>query len=303
MTTRRLVEMILASIGAFAPQLAAAQGPAADDPIIVVGRNEEEQRREIANFVREMGVANGERPAARWVDPICPTVTGLAPEHASIVETRVRTVAREAGAKLAGKRCEPNILIAFSGDGGALARAIKARTPSRVAEVPVTDRISLFEGKAPIRWWYSTEARDRSGVAVSPILPPWTAGNSAAGGSVLPMNDDSTVSNHYNSSIVSTQMMRALQSATVLVDANLAQGQSLSSVADFAALVALAEIQLDAAPGNSILGLFADSSAPSRMSARDEAFLKALYRLPLDRRARQQRARLVNDMAKPSADD
>lgn len=291
-------------IGVAAAPAALASGASAAEPvenpaIVVVGEQEEQRRAALKEFVRELGVANSERPAARWVDPVCPTVTGLAPAHAAIVELRVRKIARNVGARTAGKRCKPNIVIAFSGDGGALARAIRARAPTRLSEVPVTNRPDLFDGKAPIRWWYSTEARDSSGIAASSILPPWTAGNSAAGGSVLPMNDSSTSSNHYNSSLISTQMMRALQSATVLIDANLAEGQSLSSIADYAALVALAEIQLGARPANSVLSLFSNPDAPTRMSVRDEAFLKALYRLPLDRRARQQRARLVNDMAEP----
>jgi hypothetical protein len=284
--------------------LAFVPGAAAqNDTIVVVGEDEKQRRRELKDFVRELGVANGERTAARWVDPVCPIATGLAPAHAAIVEARVRTIAGAAGARIGKTHCKPNIVVAFAGDGGALARAIRSRAPARLSEVPVTDRLSLFEGSAPIRWWYSTEARDSSGIAVSSILPPWTAGNSEAGGSVLPMNEDSTVLNQYNPSLVSTRTMRALRAATVLVDANLAEGQTLRSIADYVALVALAEIQLDARPANSILGLFSSPDAPKRMSPRDEAFLNALYRLPLDRRARQQRARLVSDMAKPSRDD
>lgn len=288
---------------ATAAPTAAAGGPVQNETIVVVGEDEDQRRREIHDFVRELGVANGQRTAARWVDPVCPTVTGLAPAHAAIVETRVRTIAREAGARVARQRCEPNIVIAFSGDGGALARAIRSRAPARLSEVPVTDRAPLFEGRAPIRWWYSTEARDSSGVSASSILPPWSAGNGEAGGSVLPMNDNSTAINHYNPSLVSTRTMRALQAATVVVDANLAAGQTLSSIADYVALIALAEIQLDARPANSVLGLFSNPEAPRRMSQRDETFLKALYRLPLDRRARQQRARLVDDMVEPIRND
>lgn len=302
MSRPRAWHFITWGCAAIAPAAVAAE-PAQNETIVVVGEDEEQRRRELKDFVRELGVANGERTVARWVDPVCPTVTGLEPAHAAIVEARVRAIAREVGARVGKKRCEPNIVIAFSGDGGALARAIRSKAPARLSEVPVTNRSSLFEGRAPIRWWYSTESRDSSGIAASSILPPWTAGNSAAGGSVLPMNDDSSVLNHYNPSLVSTRTMRALQAATVLVDANLAEGQTLSSIADYVALVALAEIQLDARPANSVLSLFSSPDGPRRMSSRDQAFLDALYRLPLDRRARQQRARLVNDMAKPPAGD
>lgn len=300
---RSTFEVAFASAIAVMSSLADAQDEAPDTTIVVVGQDERQQHRELRDFVRELGVANGERTVARWVDPVCPKVTGLAPAHAAIIESRVRAIAGESGARVARSGCETNIVIAFSGDAQTLARAIRAKAPSRLAEVPVADRTSLFDGSAAIRWWYSTETRDSSGIPAASAPAPWTAGNAAAGGSVLPMNGDSTTLNHYSSSLVSTRTMRALQTATVLVDARLAEGHSLSSVADFVALVALAEINLDANPPGSILELFAGPDGPRSISSRDQAFLRALYSLPLDRAARQQRARLVNEMANPSRDD
>jgi hypothetical protein len=301
--TSLLIGIGFASAMAISAPPAGAEEPASNPTIVVVGQDEEQRRRELKNFVRELGIAKGQRTAARWVDRVCPSVIGLEPAHAAIVKSRVRAVARQAGARVGGSGCDPNIVIAFSGDGGALARAIRTKAPTRLSEVPVTDRPSLFNGPSPIRWWYSTEVRDRSGTPAASAPAPWTGGNAEGGGSVLPMTGDSTTLNHYGSSLVSTQVMRALQSATILVDANLAEGHSLSSVADYVALIALAEIELDARPPDSILGLFADPDAPRRVSSRDRAFLQALYRLPLDRSARQHRSRLVNDMAKQSGDD
>ena len=301
--SRRFPRLAVGLAIALMSPMAQAQDDAADKTIVVIGQDEEERRRELRDFVRELGIAKGERSVARWVDPICPKVTGLAPEHAAIVNSRVRAVARRSGARVAKGGCDANIVVAFSGDARTLANFIRARAPTRVAEVPVTDRSSLFDGSGAIRWWYSTETRDGSGTPASALPPPWTSGNGPGGGSVLPMNEDSTVLNHYSPSLVSTRTMRALQSATILVDANLAEGHNLSSVADYVALIALAEIRLDAKPPNSILGLFAKGSSPRRISPRDQAFLRALYNLPMDRTARQQRGRLVNDMANPASGD
>jgi len=153
----RPVQICMAAAVAF-PAATSAQ----DKPIIVVAPTDKEQRREIADFVRELGIANGERPVARWNEPVCPKVTGLQPEHAAIVESRVRSTAILAGARVGGTKCDTNISIVFSADARSLARTVRIKAPTRLAEVPVSDRAALFEGGAPIRWWYSTEVTDSS---------------------------------------------------------------------------------------------------------------------------------------------
>ena len=55
---------------AFWPSAAGAVPPS-DPPIIVSGR---ELRDRVTDFVRGTGVARGDTPAARWVDPVCPRV-------------------------------------------------------------------------------------------------------------------------------------------------------------------------------------------------------------------------------------
>jgi hypothetical protein len=49
----------------------------------------------------------------------------------------------------------------------------------------------------------------------------------------------------------------------------------------------------DDPPSDSILGLFQPDSAESSLTDWDMAFLKSLYRMPLDRRSRIQRGHLV----------
>src|SRR3546814_8811303 len=62
------------------------------------------------------------------------------------------------------------------------------------------------------------------------------------------MPTNSGVLKQYNSSIVSTQVVRALRSATVIVDAEQADGTLLDSVASYTAMVALAELNGDPPP-------------------------------------------------------
>lgn len=270
-----------------------------DDTITVTGSRlePEEIRRRAVEFVRQTGVATGERSVARWIDPVCPRAIGVGPSYAIIVESKLRDIANAARVPVASEPCQTNIAVSFTDDGGALARKIAVRAPRRFAEVPITERKALIDGSAPVRWWYATETRSKDGSPAASIAAPWTAGNAEGGGSVLPMNSDTTSLHQYSSSIVSTQAVRALTSATVVIDVNRAEGLPLDAVATFAALVAFAEIRVgDSPPPDSILGLFEERGSLRTLSERDLAFLRALYRLPLDRQARQQRGRLVREL-------
>jgi hypothetical protein len=58
-------------------------------------------------------------------------------------------------------------------------------------------------------------------------------------------------------------------------------------------MVAFAEMDASAPPPDSILGLFQPQSVDTTLTDWDMAFLKSLYRMPLDRRSRIQRGHLV----------
>lgn len=288
------------ALAILAALLAAAPAPPDADAITVTGRRvaPEEARRDAAAFVRATGVAAGETPAARWIDPVCPRVIGIPPGPAGVVETTMRAVAKEAGAPLAAAPCRANIAVVFTADAGGLARRIAARQPRRFAELPPAARAALFDGAAPIRWWHASEVRGRDGRPAQPLTPPAVRVECVGCTGELPGNDGAPVLAQYGSSLVSTQAMRALTGATVLVDVRRAEGARLEAVAAYAALVALAEIAPNASPAGSVLSLFAAAAdPPAGLTARDRDLLRALYALPLDRLARQQRARLARDLA------
>jgi hypothetical protein len=271
---------------------ASAAEPPLPDTISVIGRKPGEVRQEAQEFVRKMRVA--ERPIARWIEPICPHVLGVASKIGQRVADRVREAAREAGIRVAKIPCRTNIVIAFASDGGALARRVAAKAPGRLMDVAAEDRAALLTGGAPIRWWHATEMRTRNGAATTGNEAPPFAQLSGPGG--VPMAGE--VYLQYSSSIASTQMVRALKAATVIIDANRATGLPLDSVAAYAALVSLAEVRPGDAPENSIMNLF-DAGGPRDLTPLDLNFLRALYRLPLDRTALAQRVLLVRGLIDP----
>lgn len=293
---------LTAALGGLA--LAAAQAsqpsvPQADpaESIIVTGTRStpEETRRRAVEFVRGAGVATSQRSVARWEDPVCPRALGLQPTYAGMVEEKLRTIAEAAGIGVAREPCRPNILVSFVADAGATVRAVAARAPRQLEEVPSEARAALLAGPAPVRWWYSTDTRSRDGLPARAAPPPWTAGNAEGGGSMLPAHMPTL--QHYESSIVSTQAARVLTAATVVVDVGRVEGMPLDAVAAYAALVAFAEIRTDDfSPAGSILGLFDAESRLRAPTEWDMAFLRALYRLPLDRTGRRHRGMLVREL-------
>ena len=270
--------------------MGAAEAQSSPETISVIGRKPEDVRREAQEFVRRTGVAD--RPVARWVDPVCPTVLGVAANVSAIVSAKIEKAALDAGAQVARKPCQTNIVVQFTGNAGELVRTVAAKAPGRLKELPAEARAALLDSAAPIRWWYATEARTRDGMAsIGNDVPP-SVSASAPGG--VPLAGG--VHLQYRSSLASTQMIRALKAATIVVDVNHAQGTPLASVAAFAALIGLAEIRPDdAAPSGSVLGLFGPGSE-RELTSLDKRFLRALYRVPLDRSATAQRGLLLRDL-------
>ena len=260
------------------------------DTITVTGRKAEDVRREAQTFVRATGVAD--EPVARWIDPVCPQVIGVAPDIAARVERRIQAVAQDAGARVGKAKCRSNLLIAFVQKGEDVVRKVAARSPHQFKDVDPAHRRELYEGAAPIRWWHAIQARTRDNMRSIGNEAPPSARLDGPGG--VPIAGDMQM--QYSSSIVGTQMVRALQVATVIIDVDKATGQTLDSVTDFAALVGLAEIRpTDPPPGNSVLGLFSADGA-KELTVLDSKFLATIYKLPLDRTAFAHRSMLVRGL-------
>ena len=287
------------------PDFAFAQAPAppgaapAEPPIVVTGTrlSGRQARARAVSFVDGTGIASGETPVARWVDPVCITVVGVDERYAYAVRRRMQAIAVAARVPVARDSCTPNVVVSFTGDAGTVVREVAARAPRRLEELSAAARTRLLEGNAPIRWWYSSTMRTRHGSAASTNAAAWAAVDGGeGGGSGLPGNVPTTY--HYNSSIISTQVGRVLVAASVVIDVNRMDRMPLEAVASYAAMVAFAEIRDSSfATQGSVLSMFgASEDAPRGLTDWDMAFLRALYRLPLDRDARQQRGLLVRDL-------
>lgn len=285
----------IAAVLLLATSQGAASTQAADQDsksIVVTGERvpREEARKQAVEYIRRAGVSEL-HPVARWTMPICPKVSGVEPKIAAIITERVRETALEAGARVADKGCAANIAIYFTNDGETTANNIHRKSPALFGQMSPDVRDRLLTGTDAIRWWHTTQIASRDGVPAGSAPMPWVkidggeGGGSAIGGDNL---------SHYGSSLVSTQAIRTLSTASIIVDVEKATGYSLDAIASFAAMVALAELDGDPPPPDgSILGLFAKERERRDLSAQDSALLKAIYTMPLDREAGQHRRRLI----------
>ncbi|MGQ0589799.1 MAG: hypothetical protein ACT4N8_09750 [Sphingosinicella sp.] len=258
----------------------------------------EQARERAVEFVRQIGVARGQQAAARWIDPVCPRVRGITERYAGVVEARMRAIATEVGMRVAPEGCRSNVSVSFVGDAEALMREIDRRSPTRLREVPVDARDALVNGDAPVRWWYLTGTRSRHATReTSQYLVTESGGAGGPGQSVASSPFETEALSHYDSSVISTQVNRAIVDANVVIDLDRVEGMSLEAIAAYAAFVAFVEVRTSdpRAPG-SILGLFSTDPEGRSLTDWDMTFLRSLYRLPLDRPARRHRGMLVRDM-------
>lgn len=282
------------------PVVANLQAPS--QTIIVRGTplDPEQARQRAVEFVKSTGVANGQQQVARWVVPVCIKVIGVSTPQQAKVTDLMLAVAREANIPVAKVNCAPNITVSFAPDAGEVVRYIHSKQPQQLRELSHAEREQLLNGTAPIRWWYATQMLDREGMQGANISPGSISsaqgemGGSGAPGPISLGGGDFMSTNQYNSgSNVRTPTVRSLYGATVVIDVPTAGDRSADSIAAYAAMVAFAEMNPNALPPDSILSLFQPSSIESSLTDWDMAFLKSLYRMPLDRRSRIQRGHLV----------
>jgi hypothetical protein len=294
---KKTVVLVSGLLAAF-PATANIQ-PSPNDTIVVTG-SIAEARKQARSYVRELGIANGEQQAARWLTPICPKVVGIQKKQAGWFEGRLRTVSQSVGAPLAKAPCKTNLLVVFTDDADAVIKYAQSHPPGRLGHPGSTAVRKLKTEQAPVRWWYNVGTQSNLGLPEVSDAPKGAAFREPGSNREVdpPGTPWTTVLHHYGASLLSTRSARGIYAATVVIDANRTQPAKLGSLADYAALVGLAEINLGAAPDNSVLSLF-KAQDERFLTERDQSFLAGLYRITMDREALLQRQMLVNEIVRP----
>lgn len=250
--------------------------------LVVVAPRVDEMLR---SFVGEVSSAGQQNQLARWDRTVCPGVTGMRRQYAQALLDRLAVIAVSLDLDIGEPGCRPNALIFVTEDSDALAQEIvqsQGAVVSRYgADGNTRGRAALrdfAETSRPVRWWHVTGSYTGDGFAVG-------QGES-----------------------VNVRSMGRLRRGTredfnrviVIVDATEIEGIRFGAVADYVAMVVLA--QLDPAADTSgfptILNLFSDPAArPARITEWDLTYLDGLYRAPRDaRNARVQERQIERRM-------
>jgi hypothetical protein len=235
-------------------------------------------------FVQSVAGPIGDRDMALWREPICVGVGNLQAEVAQAIADRVSDWADALGLVVDEPGCRPNIFVTATENGNTTARElVAARRQEFVTGVGGSDRgrtaLDRFQrSDRLVRWWHVSLAVDeRTGNPIRrmPGQPPvdWT-------GRRLSRVTDFGVNAMITSPSRLTRSGRDdFQQVMVILDIDAFEAASLGQIADYIAMVALAQIDPEAQPTHpSILSLFDESADQAEMLTRwDQAFLHGLY--------------------------
>ncbi|HZV83405.1 MAG TPA: hypothetical protein VFF48_00295 [Brevundimonas sp.] len=280
-----MIELLLAGAVLTAPlqthpgAAARAGSPVTLEDVTVTGRPLEEL---IRNFVVEVAEPNRHRGLARWDDRICVGVANLQTETAQFMADRISTVAADLGLDTGGPGCTPNILVVATDDANALAATLVAER-GRAFRLGGSgmdrggDALEDFvRNPRPVRWWQMSMPTNSETGERAIRLPGECLGSCTGPGSALDYAPKTEV---FAASRIRTQIVDDLTRAIVLIDVDEVAHLSIMQLADYIAMVSLAQIDPDAdtTAYASILNVMKDPTAASGLMDWDRAYLGGLY--------------------------
>lgn len=242
------------------PLEAPADSPKGIDTVTIEGRRA--VKRQIDDFVSGTLVTYMNDSLMRWDTRICPIIAGLPGDQGEYIAARLSQVARDVHAPLAvpGKHCRPNFMVVVSD------------TPDAVAEHWAKHDYTMYNtcnglgyvkdflnSRRPIRVYYNGKFRPSDGESSPDVsqynvigldldfhFGPCVSGAGVATGTRL----------RYGS-------VQGMESVIILIDGRRAANLNIGQLADYIALVGLAQIRPDANTGTAptILSVF-DSADP-----------------------------------------
>lgn len=242
--------------------------PSADvqlDTVTVTGRKREKIFQDRINtFVSSVTLRSRTESLARWQVPVCPYVTGAAPDQNAYIRQHLAQVAKDAGARLAQPDCAANLVVVLTEDPDRLLHDWWALDHGMFNTDRGVRGVERFiRAEEAIRAWYNA----------CNVAPGWAKSN--ANQRIPPCNTGELGSR------LSWDSVRAIYSVIVVVDLARIERLNVGQVADYVAMIGLAQIRRDADLGKlpTILRLFteAGSARPRGLSSWDKSFLRSLY--------------------------
>lgn len=258
----------------------ASQEPATDlEDITVVGRPLETM---ILDFVNQVAAPNRNRGIARWDSTVCVGVANLSREPAQYIQDRVSTVAADVGLNTGAPGCTPNVVIIASDHPDDLAKTLvdERRRAFRMGGAGMDqggDALAAFvESDAPVRWWQQSMPVDAQTGERAVRLAGDQRGDGTGDMSAMQYAPTTYV---FAASRVTSQINDDLFRTIVILDIDKISGISAQQLADYLALITLAQIDPKADTGGyaSILNVFDDPAGTTSLTNWDMAYLSGLY--------------------------
>ncbi len=249
---------------------AAAFAQTNSDAIVVTGRTTEQAQR----FVEHVSAAPATADQlARWDTTICTSIAGLPARQGQFIADRIAQRAAAVGLQPGAAGCNPNVSIIVAADADAAARRINeensalfaARAENNVSTLGSAAFQAFLDNNQPVRWWHVAQTRTADGMQLD--------GDASMGG----MSNAPAARSH--GSRLRGDTREDLNRVIVIVDASRVGNVQLSALADYVAMVSLAQIKADADTSGfaSILNLFSSSRQLTAMTDWDVAYLSGLY--------------------------
>jgi len=230
------------------------------DADVVVEARRDIDRKAVQRFVSEITVPKVGQ-IARYHEPLCPRVIGIASDYADLIRRRIIDIARKVPTPVdPAASCVPNFLLIITPDANGLIRDARKGGLGWFTGMEPSDIDRLERSTAPVRVWSTTSLRNESGRQAD------------ANGTLFT----------HTASLIDEVTTQHIDASFVIFDRAATYGLTLRQLADYAAMRGLAQTQVPGAGSamTTILGLFekSDTNHPPELTRSDLAYLQALYR-------------------------
>lgn len=241
--------------------------------IDVVGRSLDSR---VKSFIEQVAAPPEGVGLARWHTDVCIGVANLTQPYAQFILDRVSELALGLGLDTGEPGCKANVMIIFANDASDIARRIVSEDPEgfRPARQHTDlgqDALDRFQNsEAPVRWWHVSlpVSVDTGDLAIA-----------------LDSDDGPPAITVRGSGRLRSGVRNDLARVIIIVDMTRLGDTKFSALADYVALVSMAQISPDAeiSSKSSILSLFDPKASQESITDWDMNYLLSLYGAPGDR--------------------
>jgi hypothetical protein len=250
-------------------------------PDVVVEARRVTDRKAIHRFVSEI-TAPKVGQIARFHEPICPKVVGIASEYGDLIRRRIIEIARKVGIPVdQSSHCVTNFAVVLTPDVTGFIHDARKSGSGWFGGMEPAEIDGLERSTAPVRVWSTTSLRNESGR------------QEGAEGALYT----------HTASLIDTVTTQYIDASFVIFNREATYGLTLRQLADYAAMRGLAQTQVPttASGMTTILGLFETTanSHPPEMTRTDMIYLQALYKEKGFVKGIFERNRIAAELARP----